>query len=207
MLGWDVYQVWSDSLRLRESSFSVLDSSGGLTLAVVIFVLAAFSKGLSDAGVMMINRVTKGQFVRGLLGGTVMLGIAALTWAGCIWIALRAAMGFEIAFERLLILVFLSYAPLVFGVFVIIPHAGLLWSLILRIWMILITIAGLHQHFQVPLLYAVAASGVGWLLFQLFGELFRSKLERLRLALLGRERWISPKEAAVALLERKMAGE
>lgn len=178
-----------------------------MSLAIAIFVLAAISKGLSDAGVMMINRVTKGQFVRGLLGGTVMLGIAALTWAVCIWVALRVAMRFEIAFERLLILVFLSYSPLVLGVFAIIPHAGLLWGLILRIWMLLITIAGLHQHFQVPLLYAVAASGVGWLLFQLFGELFRSKLERLRLALLGRERWIRPKEAAEALLERKMAGE
>lgn len=202
-----VYSLWNESLRLQGSSVLSLESSPGLTGALIIFFLAAVSKGLSDAGVMIINRVTRFEFLRGLLGGSVMLGLAALTWAGCIWLALRGAMRFEVGFQPLLVLVLTSYAPLVFGVFVIIPHAGLLWSLILRIWMLLITVAGLHQHFQVPVLWAVAASGVGWLLFQLVGELFRSWLERLRLALLGRQRWVRPKDAAVALLEKRMAGE
>ena len=206
-MGEGIYQVWLGSLSLQEHSFRALDTPDGMTWALLIFVLASVSKGLSDAGVMMINRVTKTQFVRGLFGGPVLLAVVALTWAGCIWLALRGALGVEVAFERLLSLVFLSYAPLVLGVFAIIPHAGLLWSLILRVWMLLITVAGLHQHFQVPLLYSVAASGVGWLLFQLITEVFRGKYERLRFALLGRERWVRPKEAAEQLLQRRMAGE
>lgn len=206
MLG-DVYQLWTGSLRFQEASYTAAESSDGLTLALIIFVLAAFSKGLSEAGVMMINRVTQTEFVRRLFGGAVLLGITAATWSGCMWLALRGGMGFDVEYRKMLLLVLLSYAPMIFAVFSIVPHAGLLWGLILRIWMLLITIAGLQQHFRVPLFQAVLASGVGWVLFQFVGELFRSKLERLRFALLGREHWVSPKEAAEALLARRMSGE
>jgi hypothetical protein len=104
-------------------------------------------------------------------------------------------------------LVLVSYAPLVFGFLIIIPHVGLLWDGVLRVWMLLIAIAGLHQHYGIPLLHAIAASGMGWLFFLLLGELFGSKIERLRLRLLGRHEWVRPKDAAVALLERKISGQ
>ncbi len=201
----EIYQLWTESLRLREAAFVALDSSGGWALSLVIFFIASVSRGLSEAGVLMINRATRAEFLRGLLGGAVMLGLTALTWSGCIWLALRGGMGFDVHYEKILVLVLLSYAPLIFAVFSIVPHAGLLWALLLRIWMLFITIAGLNQHFRVPLLQAVMASGVGWVLFQIVGEVFRSRLERLRLALLGREDWVSPKEAAEALLTQRMS--
>lgn len=203
----EVYELWSASLRLQSASFREVQTYQGFVDSGIIFVLAAFSRGLADAGIAMINRVTKAQFVRGLLGGILALAVAALTWAGCIWLACRWPIGVVLPYRDVLGLVLLSYSPLIFGCLAIVPHAGLFWDGVLKVWMLLITIAGLNMQFGVPLLHAIAASGLGWLFFHLLGQLVGSRVEKLRLRLLGRHHWIRPKDAAVRLLERKMAGE
>lgn len=201
----DVYELWSASLRLHSSPFQLVESSQGFRASLVIFVTAALSRGLSDAGIMMINRVSRLQFVRGLLGGALALAVAAVVWAGCIWAACVWPLGLWLPYRDVLGLVLLSYAPLVFGVFTIVPHLGLFWDALLKVWMLLITVTALHLRYGVPWLHAVAASGVGWLLFHLLGELFGSRVEKLRLRLLGRHGWVRPKEAVLALLERQTA--
>lgn len=203
----EVYQLWTASLKLQSAPFAQAQTYDGFACSVIIFVCAAFSRGLSDAGVMMINRATKAQFARGLVGGTLALAAAAGTWSACIWLACRWPIGVSLPYRHVLGLVLLSYSPLVFGVLAIVPHAGLFWDGVLKVWMLLITIAGLNLQYGVPLLHAVVASGIGWLLFHLLGELFGSRVEKLRLRLLGRDHWVRPKDAAEALLERKMAGQ
>lgn len=202
----DVYDLWVASLKLQSAPFAEVRTSEGFWDSGLIFVCAAFSRGLSDAGIMMINRVSGAQFVRGLLGNSLALAVAALTWAGCIWLAFRWPIRTVVSYRDVLGLVLVSYAPMVFGVFSIVPHAGLFWDGLLRVWMLVITIAGLNVHHQVPLLQAVAASGVGWLFFHLLGELFGSRVEKLRLRLLGRDHWVRPSDAVQQLLARKMEG-
>lgn len=202
----DVYDLWVSSLKLQSDSFARVRTGEGFWDSGLIFVLAAFSRGLSDAGILMINRASGSQFLRGLVGNSLALGMAALLWAGCIWLAFLWPIGLVVPYRDVLGLVLVSYAPMVFGVFSIVPHAGLLWDGLLRVWMLLITIAGLNLHHRVPLLQAVAASGVGWLFFHLLGELFGSRVEKLRLRLLGRDHWVRPSDAVHQLLARKMAG-
>ncbi len=202
----DVYQLWLASLKLQPTPFAQVRSSVGFADSALIFVCAAMSRGLSDAGIMMINRVNGRQFVRGLLGNTLALAVAALIWAACIWLAFRWPIRNAVPYRDVLGLVLVSYAPMVFGVFSIVPHAGLFWDGLLRVWMLVITIAGLNLYHQVPLLQAVAASGVGWLFFHLLGELFGSRVEKLRLRLLGRDHWVRPSDAVQQLLARKMEG-
>lgn len=201
----EVYVLWTQSLKLQAAAFPEVQTAHGFALSAVIFVCAALSKGLSDAGIMMINRVTRAQFVRGLLGGTLALAVAALCWSACIWLACLWPIGNPLPFRGVLALVLISYSPLVFEMLAIVPHLGLLWEGVLKVWMLLITIAGLHAHHGIPLLQAIAASGLGWLFFHLLGELFGSRVEKLRLRLLGRDKWIRPKDAVVQLLDREMA--
>lgn len=203
----EVYQLWTASLKLEGVPFGEVQTYQGFLYSGVIFLCAAVSRGLADLGVMMINRATKAQFARGLVGGTLALAVAAGTWSGCIWLACLWPIGVVLPYRHVLGLVLLSYSPLVFGVLAIVPHAGLFWDGVLKVWMLLITIAGLNLQYGVPLFHAIAASGFGWLLFHLLGELFGSRVEKLRLRLLGRHEWVRPKDAAVALLERKMAGQ
>jgi hypothetical protein len=201
----EVYALWMQSLKLQVAPFLQVQTAQGFAHSVAIFVCAALSKGLSDAGIMMINRVTRAQFVRGLAGGTLTLAVAALCWSGCIWLACLWPIGKYLPYREVLGLVLLSYAPLVFALLAIVPHLGLLWDGILKVWMLLITIAGLTSHHGVALGHAIAASGLGWLLFHLLGELFGTRVEKLRLRLLGRDHWIRPKDAVARLLEKEMA--
>jgi hypothetical protein len=203
----DVFELWTQSLKFQAAPFRAVQTHQGFLDSGLIFLCAALSRGLADAGIMMINRATKAQFVRGLVGGTLALAVAAFTWSLCIWLACLWPIGHVVPFRDILGLVLVSYAPLVFGFLAIVPHAGLFWDGVLKVWMLLITIAGLNQQHGVNLLHAVAASGFGWLLFHLLGELFGTRIEKLRLRLLGRHEWVRPKDAAVALLEKKMAGQ
>ena len=201
----EVYELWTQSLKFESAPFREVQTYQGFLHSLLIFYCAALSRGLADAGIMMINRATKAQFLRGLLGGILALAVAALTWSGCIWLACLWPIGVVLPFRDVLGLVLVSYAPLVFGFLAIVPHAGLFWDGVLKVWMLLITIAGLNMEHGVDLLQAVAASGFGWLLFHLLGELFGSRVEKLRLRLLGRHEWVRPKDAVAALLDREMA--
>ena len=75
---------------------------------------------------------------------------------------------------------------------------------LLTIWGLLITITGLHQEFGLTIGQALACSAVGWVLFYVLNSAFGGAAERVRLRLLGRDSWVNPKEAAVALLEREL---
>ena len=166
--------------------------------------MAAFSTGIGEAGILFINRASKLQFVRGLVGSALVLASAALIWSSCIWVSSRVALGWALHFRHILGLVLVSYTPFVFAFLVIIPHLGLLFHRVFLIWGLLITIAGLNIQFGLTLWQGIACSGFGWLIFYLLTYIFGVPAEKIRLSLLGRKNWVKPKAAAVALLEREM---
>ncbi len=154
----------------------------------------------------MINRAGKTQYVRSLLGSAAALTFSALVWAGCVWLALTFLFRHQSDYLDVQALILVSYTPLVFSFITIVPHLGLLWNGLLKIWMLLITIAGLNSQFELTVMQAIICASLGWLLFYLLTALFGSRAEQIRVRLLGRQDWLRPKEAAVALLEREMKG-
>lgn len=181
-----------------------MHTQAGLEATIALFTLAVVSRSLGEAGTLFINRATKGQYVRGLLGSLAALAFAALVWSGCIWASCRYALGLELSYRSVLLIVVVSYTPLVFSFLDIIPHIGLFTFKVFTVWGLLITVAGLHYQFGLPPLTGLLSSGIGWLLFYLLNSVFGSAAKKVKLRLLGRDSWVNPKEAAVALLERKM---
>lgn len=200
----ETFQLLSDGLALRETAFATIQGEGGLAMGLTIFGLGALSKGLGEAGILFINRVSRAEFVRSLVGSVLILAFTAFIWAGCIWLSCRYALGQETDLQQILNLVLISYTPLVFAFLAIVPHVGLLWHRMLMIWSLLIVMAGLHHELGLSFLQAVGCSALGWLVFYLLTYLFGSRAEKIRLRLLGREDWVKPKEAAVALLVREL---
>lgn len=193
-----------DGLLLRESSFQYVQTPDGLRSVLVLFVIGAFSKGLGEAGILFINRVSRAQFVRSIIGSTFVLAFAAVVWAGCIWLACKYGLRLETDPFLIQRLVLVSYIPMIFGFLVIIPHAGLLWQRILLIWGLLVVVVGLHHQFDLTLLQGLACSGGGWLIYYVLTYLFGGRVEKIKIRLLGREGWVKPKEAAVALLSKEI---
>ena len=194
-------------MQLYEQPFRIVQTEQGFQHCLILFTLAVISKSLGEAGILFINRATKMQYIRGLLGSLTALGFAAVIWSACIWCSCRYALGIEAEFKTVLAIVLISYDPLVFSFLDIIPHIGLLFFKIFTIWGLFMTVAGLHYLFDLTIFQGLASSGIGWILFYLLNSAFGGAAEKVRLRLLGRDKWVKPKEAAEALLERKMSGE
>jgi hypothetical protein len=200
----DLWNLLTSGLQLEASTFELIQTDAGFRSCLILFALAVVSKSLGEAGILFINRATKTQYVRGLVGSLAALGFAAFVWSGCIWLSCRYALRLDLDYHAVFAIVLVSYVPLVFSFLDIIPHVGLLCFKLLTIWGLLITVAGLHYEFGLSVMQGLGCSAVGWILFYLLNSVFGGAAEKVRLRLLGRDKWVNPKEAAVALLEREM---
>ena len=200
----ELWQLLTSALELDKSTFDLIQAPSGFQGSVILFALAVVSKSLGEAGILFINRATKMQYARGLLGSLAALGFGALVWSSCIWLSCRYALGLELSYKSVFAIVLVSYVPLIFSFLAIIPHVGLLVFKSLAVWGLLITVSGLHHRFGVSLTSGLACSAVGWVLFYLLNSIFGGAAEKVRLRLLGRDKWVQPKQAAVALLEREI---
>ncbi|HIB68770.1 MAG TPA: YIP1 family protein [Phycisphaerales bacterium] len=200
----NLWPLFSGTLQLHETTFDLIKTRSGFQACLALFALAVLSKSLGEAGILYINRATKGQYLRGLLGSLAVLFFTALVWTGCIWLSCRYALGLTPDYRQVFAIVLVSYVPLIFSFLDIIPHLGLVVFKLLTIWGLLITITGLHREFGLTIGQGLACSAVGWVLFYVLNSAFGGAAEKVRLRLLGRDRWVNPKEAAVALLEREL---
>lgn len=200
----EFWNLLTSALKLHETAFTLVLTDTGFQSCLLLFAVAVVSKSLGEAGILFINRATKTQYVRGLLGSLAALAFAALVWSTCIWLSCRFALGMRLDYHAVMAIVLVSYVPLVFSFLDIIPHVGLLVFKILTVWGLLITVSGLHHAFGLTLLQGLGCSGVGWILFYMLNSVFGGAAEKVRLRLLGRDSWVNPKEAAVALLEQEI---
>lgn len=185
----------------------MVQSEKGFQYCCILFGLAVLSKSLGEAGILYINRATRTQYVRGLLGSLAVLIFAAFVWSGCIWLSCRYALGYPVDYHQVFSVVFVSYVPLILSFLTILPHIGLLVFQVLTIWGLLITVTGLQTVFQLTLTESLSCSAVGWVLFYVLNSAFGGAAEKVRLQLLGRNNWVKPKQAAVTLLERELSRE
>ena len=198
------WELIKSGLQLRPETFDQAPAQGSLKQLAVILAIAVVSKSLGEVGVLYINRATRLQYLRGLVGSLLALVFAALVWSGCIWLSCRFALGMHLDYAVVLAIVAVSYTPLIFSFLDIIPHLGLLLFKIWTVWGLLITVAGLHHQFGLSPLKGLACSGVGWVIFFSLNSFFGGAAEKVKLRLLGRDQWVNPKEAAVALLEKEL---
>ncbi|MFA5506774.1 MAG: hypothetical protein WC314_19260 [Vulcanimicrobiota bacterium] len=201
----ETWQLINSGLQLKPEAFQKASTAEGLQYLLVLFALAVISKSLGEVGILYINRASRAQYLRGLVGSLAALAFSALVWSTCIWCSLRFALGMNPDYRVVVIIVGVSYSPLVFSFLDIIPHVGLFLFKIWSVWGLLITVAGLHYRFGLSPLQGLACSGVGWVLFYSLNSVFGGAAEKVRLRLLGRDKWVNPQEAAVALLEREMS--
>lgn len=191
-------------LRLQPEAFEQVSNPLGLKLGLILFALAVVSKSLGEVGILYINRASRTQYFRGLLGSLAVLGFAAAIWSTCVWLSCRYGLGLKIGYSEIASIILVSYFPLIFSFLDIVPHLGLLCFKALTLWGLLITVAGLQSRFGLSVFQGLACSAAGWVLFYLLNSAFGGAAEKVRLRLLGRESWVNPKEAAVALLEREL---
>jgi len=166
-------------LKLDPNVFVAVDNAvGGWQVALAILFVAGISDMLGQSMVLFANRVSPRRFVVSVVMSAIVLVIGVLVWAFTIWLFVRFALRFEdTAFSQLLILVALSYAPLLFGFFSLLPYMGNFIYHAVRVWSLLALIVGVAAIADSDFWLGLLACLAGWLFMQfvIHMPLFRIK--------------------------------
>jgi hypothetical protein len=140
---------------------------GAWKLALAIVFVAGISDILGQSVVLFANRVSPRRFIVSTVMSGFLLIVSVLFYAFTIWLIVKFVMGLERSyFSTILILVSLSYAPLVFSFFTLLPYMGNFIYQTVRIWSLLALVAGVAAIAQSHFWVGIGACLLGWLFIQ-----------------------------------------
>ncbi len=139
-------------------------------LVVGIVFLGGVSVLLGQSAVLFVNRVRRGRFFFSLGLNGFMYVISYLVWGITIGLVGRLLFDFHPGPGAITRMVGLSTAPLIFGVFILIPWMGPFIGRVLNVWGFLILVSVVEFGFQVGLIGALVCVGLGWLVMMLLNN-------------------------------------
>jgi len=158
-------------LSLQHAPFEhMLVEPGGLRLALGVVFAAGLSLGLGQSVVLFTNHIRRSRFIASLLVGGVLYVLGFLFLIASIWLVASTAFGREQLFIPLVRAVGLSYAPYLFGFFVLTPYLGSFFGVILSLWNLGALLIALGVTLDLSLFQALICSALGWLLLQIVGR-------------------------------------
>jgi hypothetical protein len=184
------------ALALRESIFVVVPQSPrGLWVALIVVGLAGLSQALGQSLVLFANHVRPRRFILAVLAAAIGYVVGYLLWAASVWLVGVYAFGAEVRWVTVAATVGLAYAPQLFAFFELTPFFGSPFGVLLSLWSLLAIVIAVRAGLGLVMWQAIAASGLGWLLLQIW----RNTLGRPVYAL---GRWIEQRAAGVPLRYR-----
>lgn len=169
-----VWQLWVGALTfdaelLAPILAAPLQTNEYTAVILTIALVAGISELLGDSVVLFVNRVRPARFLVSLALNGILFVVKLMFWAVTIWFVARVIYGAERVPGDIFLLVCLSSAPFVFGVFVFLPYLGqgLRWVLSVYSWLLTVFLVALEYQFGV--VPAIVCTLGGWLLIQIAG--------------------------------------
>jgi len=163
-----------------------------LWIALSIVALASLSEAMGQSVVLFINQVRPKRFALSLVIATVRHIVGYCLWTTIIWLMITYLFDLKPAWLLVARVVGLSYAPQLLAFFGLTPFLGNPFSWILSFWSLMAIIVAIHMGLELTLWQAIAASGLGWLLIQIWQR-------TLGRPIYGLGRWIEDRAAGVPL--------
>jgi hypothetical protein len=154
-----------------DAYIAALTQPGGTSLSLAVLFLAGVSLTLGRSVVLFANRVGRRRFILSLVLSALLLIAGVLFWATTIQLLASYLFGTQQAFESVLIVVSLSYAPLIYGVFILLPYLGRPLDFILHIWILLNVVGGTMVILPLGLWPSVFCCLLGWAIWELVTRL------------------------------------
>jgi hypothetical protein len=167
-------------------------ATNGLTVALLIMLLAASSEAVGQSVVLLLNRVRPLRFLLAVTLSVVSNVVGYLLWSLVIWLSVRLIFGVDIPFVAALIVVGLAYAPQLLAFFEMTPYFGNFFALVLTLWTMAAIVVAIRFGMGLALWQAAITGLVSWLAIQLW----RRSLGRPIYAL---GRWVTRGAAGTAL--------
>lgn len=188
-----LWQTIQDALRLETAIFADIQRApGGIGVALLIVVLAGVSESLGQSLVLFINRVPPGRFALALSITAASHLVGYALWTVSVWLVGVYVFQRSEPIMAIASAVGLAYAPQLLAFFALTPFLGNAFSIWLSLWSMLAIVVAVRVGLGLETWQAVAASGLGWALIQLW----RRTLGRPIYAL---GRWLQRRAAGVPL--------
>ncbi len=158
------------ALKLDPAAFVAIEQAPAGVALIVLF-LAGLSDVLGQSVTLLANRVKPGRFVLSIIASVLALVFSVIFWAGTIWFSADFFFEAERPFINVLRDVELSYAPLLFGIFVFLPYLGNYIFRLLRIWTLLALLVAVQVGYSFTFWQALLCCALGWIVYELLTRL------------------------------------
>jgi len=116
-------------------------------VALGLLVVAGVSMLLGQSVVLFVNRVPPKRFTLSLLVNGLLFVAGIFFWALMVWATGNFLLAETATYRQILLIIALSYAPLVFGFLILLPYAGSAIQVLLYVWSMLAAVRGVETLF------------------------------------------------------------
>ena len=181
------------ALTLDESIYvAVQHSRQGLWMALIVVGLAGLSQEMGQSLVLFINHVRPRRFILAVLAAVIGYMSGYALWVASVWLVGVYAFGADVSWMAVAAAVGLAYAPQLLAFFELTPFFGSPFGVLLSLWTLLAVVIGVRAGLGLETWQAIVASGLGWLLLQLWRYTLGAPIYALG-------RWIEQRAAGVPL--------
>ncbi|MBK6325677.1 MAG: hypothetical protein IPF56_07010 [Chloroflexi bacterium] len=146
---------------------AALTQEGGGRLSLAVLFVAGVSITIGQSVVLFANRLPRRRFIVSLVLSSLLLLVGVLFWAASVWVLATYVFGAERSLRLVMIVVSLSYAPMLYGVFVLLPYLGNILYIFLRIWILIALVGAVTAIFPLAIWQALICSLLGWLMLEM----------------------------------------
>ncbi len=143
---------------------------GGVKFALAIVLLAGLSREIGQCIILFVNQVKPLRFFVSLFINAVLFVGGSLALVGCTWLITLLPWSVKAPFNTLVIVLGLSYVPLLFSFLGALPYLGLPILNILNIWHLLAMVVGFGAVTNLGVPEAFGYVAVGWVVLQIVEE-------------------------------------
>lgn len=157
------------ALTLQEPIYlAVQQSPRGLWVAMIVVGLAGLSQALGQSLVLFINHVRPRRFIFAVVFSAISYMLGYILWTASVWLVGVYAFGQDAPWAAVAAAVGLAYAPQLFAFFELMPFLGAPFGIFLSLWSLLAVLVAVRVGLGLELWQAAVASGLGWLLIQVW---------------------------------------
>ncbi|MGB3786944.1 MAG: hypothetical protein WA949_02965 [Phormidesmis sp.] len=164
-------QLWDlikGAIALRPTTFQTLQNQpNSLPAALTIVFIAGIAQSLSQIVVLFVNQVRPLRFVLSLIISAILFVIGFGFWALSTWMIINTVFNVYLPLIAVIRTIGFSYAPLMLGIFVVMPYFGSAAFILLSTWTLLAVVVGIDAISTLELWEAFGSVALGWIIIQL----------------------------------------
>jgi hypothetical protein len=162
-----MWDVAAGVMRLDPDVFrTVVNTPGAGWVALAIAFVAGISDMVGQSVVLFANRVSPRRFWVSVVMSALLLIVSIFFYAFSIWLIVKFVFFLPGRFRIILILVALSYAPIVFSFAALLPYMGNFIYQAVRVWSLLALVVGVSAIAGAVFWQGIVACLLGWLFIQ-----------------------------------------